>query len=309
MNTNQIEDESAAILRARLADFRTENRLSNNQIGKLLGIDGTTVSRYVNGKYTGDNEKLSAAVADMLRAKSEEREIQSSIFRTSVTVDVFASVNLARRTGEVSLIYGDAGCGKTKALELYLRDHPVSVLATLNERRRDGQGVLAAIFEAVESRTWKGNTSRWKWLVQRLSASNRTLLIDNAQRLNLSGLAAIFDFHDQTNIPILLCGNPELLDTIRKSDQFFSRLGPEKKVGLDPAELAATSLQVARQFVPWADEIADLVAVVASHKGQLRAVKKQCLLALAMLEHGSKNPAQAFRDAHRHLVRDYQLPT
>jgi DNA transposition AAA+ family ATPase len=248
-------------------------------------------------------------IADFLKARSERTLLETAIFDTSVTRSIATVLDTVRRTSDFALVTGPAGSGKTKAAELYHAKHPTTVHATPNAARRDAKGIEAAVFDAVEHRSWKGNISRWKFLVARFAGSNRLIMVDQAQRLDMSALRWLFDFHDETGCPVALFGNPELLDKLSDDSQLFSRIGLAHPVALKPNEIADVARRVAAQFLGGSEDVSDLAAIVAKHAGHLRAVRKQSILAQQLLDMGAaKSTEQAFRLAHTKLVRNYALP-
>jgi DNA transposition AAA+ family ATPase len=306
-----IPAHNTALIQA-LEAARTEDSMSQTKLAKAIGCDGGTLNKWLNQKYPGNVPELEAKVEDYLRHRTQTRKLRSEIIHTTVTTAVSSAINLARITGDkegnISIIYGPAGCGKSKSAEAYCAANPSAILATLNDTTRDGKGVERSIMTAVETHGYKNNISRWTWLTEKLRGSKRPTLIDNAQRLNHSGLAWLFDFQDETGCPIILIGNPEVLSKIKANDQFFSRFGFKTEVQLEPSEISSVAHAVALQNCEFADELRDLCAIVAKQKGGLRAVKKQCQLAQALHDNGIADPRNAFKAAHSKLIRDYALP-
>lgn len=296
--------------RAALELYRTRHGLSNSAVARQLGVHAGTISRYLAGKYPGDVPKLEASIEDLLKSAEERRDHQARLFETSVTRTVRNYINTVRRTNDIGLIHGPAGVGKSAAIQLYCAEYPTSISVTLNATTRTGQRLEASLFEAIETRGWKGNVSRWSFLVRRLRNSSRVICLDNAQRLDGDGRQWLFDFADETNCPIILVANPEILDRIRGNDQQFSRIGMAQAVSLRDDEIPGLARAVAEQFTADAEPIADLAAVVASHRGHLRAVRKQVLLMETLREAGGRlaDPRTAFRAAHTKLIRDHALP-
>jgi DNA transposition AAA+ family ATPase len=295
-----------------LESARTDDASSQTKLAKAIGCDAGTLNKWLNQKYPGNVAELEAKIEDYLRHRGQTRKLRTEIISTTVMSAVSSAINLARITGDkegnISIIYGPAGCGKSKSAEYYCTQNPSTILAVLNDRTRDGKGVERSIMAAVETHGYKSNQSRWKWLSEKLRGSKRPILIDNAQRLNASGRAWLFDFQDETGCPIILIGNPEVLAPIKANDQFFSRFGFKTEVALEAKEISAVAHAVARQNCEFADDLRDLCAIVAKQKGGLRAVKKQCQLAQALHDNGIADPRKAFQAAHNKLIRDYTLP-
>lgn len=301
-----------ADLIAALEAARTEDSMSQTKLAKLINVTPGPLNKYLNGKYNGDVAEIERKAEEYLTHRSQTRKLRTEIVATSVTASVASAINLARITGDkegnISIICGPAGCGKSKSAELYCSQNPNAILATLNDRNRDGKGVQRSIMEALETHGYKSNQSRWKWLIEKLRGSKRPIIVDNSQRLNASGLAWLFDFQDESGCPIILMGNPEVLSQIKANDQFFSRFGFKTEVTLEPKELSNVAHAVASQNCDFADDLRDLCAIVAKEKGGLRAVKKQCQLAQALHDNGIADPRAAFKAAHSKLIRDYSLP-
>lgn len=291
---------------------RTEDNMSQARIAKAIGCDGGTISKWVNRKFPGDVASLEKKIMDYLDMRENTRRIKTKVYKTGVTESIASAINLARTTGDregnVSIISGNAGHGKTKGIELYCAANPAAVLATLNDESRDGRGVANAIMAAMATSRSKKKITRWEFLVSKFKGSKRPILLDNAHRLNSRGLAWVFDFQDETGCPIILVGNPEIIDLIKTNDQFLSRFGYHTIVHLDPKEISELAHRVCGQYFDDADTVRDLTAIIGTKQGGLRSVKKQAILAQALKDNGIADPRKAFQAAHGKLIRDYTLP-
>eukprot|EP00112_Aurelia_sp_Birch-Aquarium-sp1_P003876 Seg14379.1 transcript_id=Seg14379.1/GoldUCD/mRNA.D3Y31 product="Mu-like prophage FluMu DNA transposition protein B" protein_id=Seg14379.1/GoldUCD/D3Y31 len=279
----------------------------------MLGCGDTFLSKYINDKLDHPPNNFEATAWDLLKAIEHRLELYEEIFETSVTRQIHGRINLSRRAGNIAVIHGAAGIGKSSASILYAEKNPSTVYRELNARTRDGRAVESVLFNAIEHRDWKGNSSRFEFLVQRFKGSQRTIILDNAHRLNSDGIAWVFDFHSRTGCPFILVANPEIADRILSNDQNFSRVGTAKGFALDDKTIAKVATRVATQFSDeeTAKEISDLVTIIAKHSGHLRAVKKTVMLmeALRDLQPDLKDkPRQALRVAHKELLTDFDLP-
>lgn len=303
-------------LREDLIAFRTEQQLTNGQLAERLGIKGVTntfISKYLNDNLDREIEGFDATCRDILKSLKERIAFGSEIFESSMTTRIASCLNLIRKTGDIALITSPAGHGKTSARNAYAAANPSTVVCNLTATTREAKRVEALVFDQVDHRDWKGNSGRWKYLVDRFKGTSRLLIVDNAQRLDATGRQWLFDFHDEADCPIALIANPELLDRIRSNDQQFSRIGIHAKYELLPKELASLAKKVAVQFsdAGTAELIEDLCAFVAGHEGRLRAVRKTVVLMQELRKASAElnsDPRKAFRAAHSRLVRDYQLP-
>ncbi len=299
-------------LREALLKHRTDHSLSNPQLAKALGVGSTFVSKYINDNLDHNPKDFDVRAWDMLKALTERLEMTRDIFVCGFTKAIHGRIDFIRKTADIGYLSSDSGFGKTSAAKLYQKNNPSSIYACLSDRTREGKQVEAAIFNSVENRDWKGNHSRWDFLVERLRESSRVLLIDNAQRLGLSGVRWLCDFRDETECPIVLFVQDGFQDRVKSDPAVTSRMGLAKHLAPTSAEIAKNAPRVVAQeaTIEQAQEVSDLAVIVAKKPGHYRAVRKQSLLATILLDSNPeiKDFRTAFRIAHQELNRDYDLP-
>lgn len=304
-------------LRARLEDYRISGRvrpLTMSALGSELGISATRVNKYLTGKPEGDVDDVERRVADLLKTATTRTVTDVQPFPTYATEIITATFELVRKTNDVGLITGPAGIGKTVASRMYLASRPTTLAISVPRWQRTDAGIAALLFAAIDARDWDGQTARSAYMTERLRNSNRLVIVDNAQRMTLSAREWLFDLHDETGCPIAMIGNPEVLQSIRRCDQHFSRIGIYQEVALAPKKSPG---EVKRYAVALVDAIVkspsdglyDLAAAVAEERGHLRALRKQLLLMLDLTETKTYagDQLRAFHAAHKKLVRDYDL--
>lgn len=294
-------------LRDRLAAYQDAEQLTNGELAKQLSIGTTQVSKYLNEHPEGDVVALEAAAEDVLAAAQRRRMVNDlDLFPTSVAKQVAIALETIRKTNDVGLITGPAGSGKTCGLALYARQNPSILVITASRWASTGSGLVSLLFSALETRSWNGNMSRVRWMEERLKGSNRLLCVDNAHRLSPSGREWLFDFHDATQIPVALVGNPEIESVLAKNDQQFSRIGLVTHVKTtDPAHVGRS---LCRQLLPGnEDSVADLLTKLAASKGHARSTKKHLLLAHDMLPSCNGDARDALKAANLRLLSEVRL--
>lgn len=300
-----------------LLSLRNDQGLTNKRLADIFGINQVTetfISKYINDNLDRQIPEFDAVALDMVRAMRERMAFSSAIFPTSVVRKMGNVLTLIRKTGDFAVLTSPAGNGKTSAVAHFAVENPAAVCINLNATTREAGKVEGLVFRTTDHREWKGQTSRFDFLVKRFKGTGRILLVDNAQRLTMSGRQWIFDFSDEAECPVALIGNPEMIDAIRGNDQQFSRIGICGNYELEDSELASCSTMVARQFSDdeTAEKISDLTAYIAAREGRLRAVRKTVVLAQQLRCESPKlkaDPRAAIRAAHARLVRDYALPS
>jgi len=299
-------------LRQALADYRETGRnkpLSMAVLARELGTSATAVNKYLNDKFEGDVTTMENTIADVLQAARKRRRASAvAHLTTSVTNTVQGMFETIRKTNDIGMVSGPAGIGKSIAIAMYLKEHPSAVAINLTRWRRDFEGLAGLLFNAIDNSSWPRNVNRSTWLCDRFLHSNRLIIVDNAHRMTASAREWVFDFHDCTCCPFALVGNPELLAAIRRNDQQFSRIGVNIPVEYSPHRRIVRAM-VDDVVVDAPAELYTLADEVSRERGHLRALRKQLLLAIDLLDADriGNNVVTAFHAAHELLVRDYQL--
>ena len=152
---------------------------------------------------------------------------QTRVSKISTYEDILGCFRYAVAGKRAGLIIGPPGIGKTTALEDIRRRDPkvtlIRVAATrstpraclnliANEMRlyTDGRSA-AAIFEIIESRVSH-------------PACEDILIFDEAQNLPLAILKEMVDLPERFQIPVIVCGNGELLKSRRVSSAAFDQI-------------------------------------------------------------------------------------
>lgn len=302
-------------LRDDLLAHRTDTGLTNAGMAKLFDVSATFISKYLNAKLDRDVGDFEDRARDILAAIRNKLQLENQLFETSVTRSIHGRIEMARRTSDVCLIHGVAGEGKTSGAQLYSLAHPSTFYHKITGRSRDAEHIQSGIFNQLSLRNFDYSKPRWDILVERFKGTSSAVIIDNAHRLSRSGRDFLFDLNEETGVAVILIGNPEILKWIKGNDQQHSRIGVAGESSFDNTakgkkELPDVARRVALQFSDedFADEVSDLAAYVAQRPGRLRAVRKTTILARELAAEKKLDPRQAFRAAHKQLVRDYHLP-
>jgi DNA transposition AAA+ family ATPase len=308
-------------LRDRLEAYRAENGLSRAALGIQLGFSGTVVSKYLNGKPEGDVAKFEALAEDTLKNAEQRKHLKLSILNTSVATDIEGTLHLIRKTNDIGLVTGNAGIGKSKAAERFRNLNPTSILIVCTKWVCNYSDIVREFWKAIETSGWTGKIKRIDYILQRFIESNRLIIFDNAHRMKPGAWDFAFDFYDATNCPLGFIANPEVIDKLQKNDQHFSRIGPhkhiqavERKYKDAESREAVLATAIISQVAPQFEDCLDLAEKVIANRGHLRALRKLLSLADDLAgSHAFKTlpPDQinraAFKAAHKHLIRNYDL--
>lgn len=292
-----------------LRDWQTANGLTLKQVGARLGRNEGFMSKYLNGVPEGDIDTFETYVTDLLALERRKRTWADIYFPTEAVSTCHATFDLIRGASDIGLIYGPAGVGKSIAVKRYAAEYGLVISFTGAEGRGSPWDVQRGIATGIDMRKWDHRQTKLAdYLQSKLTDSGRLVIIDNAQRINRSGLRWIIDFHDATRVSFALVGNPDVLDKLKGKDQLVSRIGVRSDIARH-ASLAggwidrAADDMLAAMWPPAAADIALLARETARLPGHLRTLNKQLRIAMELCEtelYRGKY-ARAFVEA-RHLI-------
>lgn len=197
----------------RVNSFMELSGKSQAQVAKEATLSGTVLSQFLNGSYPGNNEEVANILTKYLElVKKRSSSISHVQFNEKLgnTQTVMFACEYAHMRNDIALVCGDAGAGKTAALELY-RDRSVGVvMVTANACTTSATAVLKLIYQSVK-RTAPGRRDLiMAELVEYFQDSNRLIIIDEADNLTLAALQAVRNLNDRAKVGIVLSGNDKI---------------------------------------------------------------------------------------------------
>lgn len=310
------------LLRNKLREMReaTGSIWSNSKFATKLGVSSAVISQYLNDagcKYDGDVKGLEVRIDDFLR--NEERRRASGIETTwsDASEQMKAAFEYIRRTNDIGAIVAESGEGKTRGIELIREEHPLALLFTVRAWSCDKNSVQSALWDCIPHVGYDSQQKRAAFMCTSLRGSDRPLIVDDAHKLTRPALHWLFDFYDETNIPIALIGTIDLIDKLEDDSQRFSRVGVHMpiKTRWNSKEGIKTGKDLIRKMVKTlapdsngdTGELIDLCEQVARQHGHFRSVHKQLKLAAELKSKHHWTWPQSFRNAHELLLRQYKL--
>lgn len=219
-----MENERLAKALEMVETFKNENGLSQEKAGKLIGVSGAILSQLKAGKYTGDITAQVDKIESYFSIKDEQKQIYRELdyAETSISSKVYSVIKVCRVKGGLASFSGDAGIGKTKAAEKFVRDNPGStVFITLNPCFRSVKSLLKLIANQIGVRQTGGIDNLWISIRDRIS-DGMVWIFDEAQHLTYNAIETIRAFSDDCascgkTLGICLIGN---IDVNRKLSAF-----------------------------------------------------------------------------------------
>ena len=271
-------------MKEQLLNYIEERKISQAEAAKRVGISGAAISQYLKGHYPSPatiDEKVA-----LLLGKEQQREQMivdgdMPFAMTGIAQKVMAALEYARLKRNITVIYGDAGVGKTRSTDEWMRGKSDVIKLTVSPALGNPKSFFKYL--ARELRVMKNGhiDDLYLELCDRLRGSDKMIIIDEAQHLKQQTLENIRGIQETARIAIVLIGNETVYTKMlgRHSAEFaqlFSRIGWRKHVLTD-------------QFTE-----DDVVAVFGGH---LKQDAVNLLLDICRSKYGLRGAAHVFANA------------
>lgn len=237
-----MSKEYNAALQAKVEQFLKEKNVSQAKAAPMMGLSQTALSQYRNSKYDkGDIAETERKLEEFFRASEEQdastekalpyRPTQDYI-PTSISEDVYKLIRYCQLEKGMVIVHGDAGIGKTKGAEKFVRENPT---ASIYLQATPSIGILGSLLKMM-ARALKLPETRNKLdltlaIREKLEGTNKVIIIDEAQHLQLRALEEIRTWADpnpitgQQGVGIVLIGNTEVYTRmVGKQEARFAQL-------------------------------------------------------------------------------------
>lgn len=272
-----------------LQEIRGRMRAAINEGGQTIvaaaaesGIAYSTFSAFMNGTYTGNNDKVAGDAEIWLRSRQEKQRTARTIptapefLMTPSAAAFISSLRFAQAMPDIAVIAGGAGIGKTKTAEHYAATNPNVWKVTMEPNTSSVNTMLSEICETlgiVERSPTKFSSA----IRRRMIGSGGLLIVDEAQHLSTAALDQLRSLYDRSGVGVAIIGNETVYSRLegegRKSTfaQLFSRVG--MRITQPRARPADTCELLKAWSVDDKDELKFLKAI-AQKPGALRVLTK-----------------------------------
>lgn len=200
-------------IRTEVQTYMGESGKSQKQIAREIAVSPAALSQFLDGIYTGDN----AGIADRLQgwlALEAKRNTRKEHSQMSLDVENTKTVlfvcEYAHTKNDITLIFGDAGAGKTTALEYYRDKNAGVIMITANACTSSATSILKMLCNETGRNISGRKDIIMNELVKYFKGTNRLIIIDEADHLTLSALQAIRNLNDMAKVGIVLSGNNKI---------------------------------------------------------------------------------------------------
>ena len=203
--------------------------LTQQQTAAKLDVSPATINQYLQGKYKGDTAALNGKVAQLIaRGREKAKAVNIGFVPTKTAAHIQEAAALAHALGEIYIVIGEAGLGKTVALREYAAQHK-DVLLIEVEPTYNAKAVLQTLMAALGLQPVRTNHDMMMAITDRLHGSERLIIADEAELLGHKPLEILRRIHDLSGVGLVLAGMPRLRANLRGAHgeykQLFSRVG------------------------------------------------------------------------------------
>lgn len=223
-------------LLAKVEQLKREKNISQNEVGKLMGISGTALSQIKNGKYPADPQSIFEAMANYFGVKEKAKLTYTEIMYapTSISTQVYDIISVCQVKGGLAVAAGDAGIGKTKAAQKFIADNPTnSILITVNPCLTSIKSLLKVIADRIGAAPERSRDELWLAIAKKLS-DGMVLIFDESQHLTVKCIEVLRSFSDYFNdkgqtLGICFIGNIDTVARIGSKKAEFAQISNRTK--------------------------------------------------------------------------------
>ena len=217
-----MTDKAPSNYEATVADFRRELEASATTVAQAAreigrGAGQATLSTWMRGEYAGDVAAVTLRVRRWIetrRAAAEHDTAGAGIDRhvdLDVTLRIQDTLALAQARGEIVVVHGPSGTGKTSAIRNYCENKSAAFYALMSPGVRTITGMLSKVADAIgEGAEHKSGLSAEDTVVKRLADRHALLVSDECQHLQPKLLDELRYLRDASGCGLALVGDQDL---------------------------------------------------------------------------------------------------
>ncbi len=205
---------------------------SQSDVAKAMGWSTTTISQYRGRTYQGDVDKLELQITQYIvreKDRAAAPKIKTDFVETSVAARIWEVAYITHMDGEIGVLVGKAGIGKTKGCKRYAELNDDACVYLCANKSWTARVLFRKILESVDGAITGNLSQLFDNAVTKLKGSGRMFIVDQAEYLPHTALEMLRSLHDDSGVSVLLVGLVSLYHNLRqeggKNEQIYSRVG------------------------------------------------------------------------------------
>ena len=200
-------------------------------VARAVGVSQSALSQYMNGSYPGNTARIEEMIAQFLERDSEKQKNPKrniEFVKINNAKRIFEVLRMAHLDGEIAVITGDAGLGKTFSVREYARVNRDVILIEAN-LSYSTKTIIQELHRKTGGDGAGSINQLMKDVIERLRESGRMLIVDEGEHLPTRALDLLRTINDQTGIAVVLTGLPRLMHNLKgrrgEHAYLYSRVG------------------------------------------------------------------------------------
>jgi len=222
-------DALRARVEAELEAFGLTRRQAAAEIGE--GVSQGTLSLWLGGTYRGDNGAVEARIARWLETRAERAALAFGGARldahaqTAAARQVEAAAAYAQAAGDIALVHGPSGRGKTWAVRRHAGARASAYLLCASPTLTTLAGLLARLGAAIGVARAGSAMDAEAAIVSALGGRGALVVVDEAHHLRAALIDELRCVRDMAGCGLMLVGDDTLRMTLARCPQVQGRIG------------------------------------------------------------------------------------
>jgi len=203
--------------RERILEYIKESGKSQTKVAQEIGVSAPMLNQYLSGKYPNP-EAVETKAEEFFKLKDRSSGLIKApdYVETSISKEVYLTIQYCHVSRCIGVVVGDAGIGKTKAALKYAQDFSEAIYITASKACKSLKDMYRMIARKLRINENRNLFDMQMDIRTKLDGSNKVIIIDEAQHLSLTAIDGIRYFNDEDNenglqpVGIVLIGNHEL---------------------------------------------------------------------------------------------------
>ena len=260
----------------RTREYIAQKRISQAKMAGLVGIKDSTFSRWLNNDYPNP-ENIDVKVLEFLekekdREKMTETDV-SDFVKTQITTSIWGLLDYIRKRRAISMVYGDSGVGKTKAVVEWAKDKSDVMVLVARPTLNTPKEIMKTLAEELKTKTTGTQGDIARGVIKKLKGTDKMIIIDEAQLLTIKAIDELRSLNDdpETRTAVVLVGNHPLYEKINKEeDEELVLLKNRMAVPLEITSKQITEEDIKKIFITEDEEVLDILYKVSKTKEGIR---------------------------------------
>ncbi len=212
----------------KVKEFIAKNGITQAMLARSIGVSAPQVSQYLSDSYKGDVAGLESKLNDFMNNYAVRNDTDSvKITLTKNMKMTHFTINETIVSRDLTVIHGEAGCGKTTAVKEFVKQNPTTVFIEAIPGMSISS-VLSEISVAIGLQPSKSSEAMIKAISKEFKRREAVLIIDEAENLTTKTLEALRRIWDFSQVPTVLVGTGALINNLKGRNgellQLYSRV-------------------------------------------------------------------------------------